>query len=109
MKPHSSSPSFNLKQNRKFVIRAILLFCALSVLLLIAMNPWGKTSTNPILQAATVSPTGQTLATMTPTPLTGRDSFEQTNGIILGSILLVLIIVGGTLGVLRRTAQQQER
>ncbi len=38
----------------------------------------------------------------TPIPLEWEDNIEQTNGIIMGSVILVLIVVGGTLSAIRR-------
>lgn len=38
----------------------------------------------------------------TPIPQEWEDNFEQTNGIIMGSVILVLIVVGGTLSAIRR-------
>ena len=38
----------------------------------------------------------------TPIPQEWQDNIEQTNGIIMGSVILVLIVVGGTLSAIRR-------
>ncbi len=40
--------------------------------------------------------------TPTATPEIFEENPEQTNGIVLGGVLLVLIIVGGTLSIIRR-------
>lgn len=74
------------------------------VLLLVAV---AATNQSPVAQlTATPVPSGtttltpQTTATKTISPLVAEQN-SYTNGIILGGVVLVLIILGGTLQVLR--------
>jgi hypothetical protein len=53
---------------------------------------------------ATGQPTAQPGATRSPTPIPQEwvTNREMASGIVLGAVVLVLIIVGGTLGAIRR-------
>jgi hypothetical protein len=84
--------------NEKNDLRWIML---LVLLLLLIILTWPDPASGAAVhQAATISPA----ATLTPTLIPEKylSTTEQTSGIICGSAVLVLIIVGGTVGVLRR-------
>lgn len=86
--------------NRRFDLIWISL---LIVLLLLIVFAWPAPAAGAALaQAAT--PTPVPLASPTPTsiPKEFLETPEQTNGIVFGSVVLVLVIVGGTLAILRR-------
>ena len=51
--------------------------------------------------------TGQAVGTPSPSPTELAENPEQTNGIVLAGVLLVLIIVGGTLSIIRRKTETQ--
>ena len=59
-------------------------------------------NTVPSVPTATLTVAGPSLPTPTPIPSEYLENTDQTSGIICGSVVMVLIIVGGTLGVLRR-------
>jgi hypothetical protein len=81
---------------RSFDLVGIIL---LIVLLLLIVFAWPDPASGAFMaQVATPQPT----PTPTLIPIEYLESTDQTNGIILGSVLLVLIIVGGTLGILRK-------
>jgi hypothetical protein len=82
---------------KKDLIGIVLLIIFFILIILAWPDP---ASGAPLIQAATASP----VATLTPTSIPAEflSSPEQTSGIICGSAVLVLIIVGGTVGVLRR-------
>ena len=48
----------------------------------------------------TTSPSGEVLQSDTPSDLPAYR--ERTNGIVIGGVILVLIVVGGSLGAIRR-------
>ena len=85
--------------NRRFDLVGILLLIALLLLIIFA---WSAPASGANLAQVT-APTA-TLGAPNPTaiPKEYLESTEQTNGILCGSVVLVLIIIGGTLGVLRR-------
>ncbi|MDZ4159880.1 MAG: hypothetical protein U1B80_08825 [Anaerolineaceae bacterium] len=53
-----------------------------------------------VLETTATSEAGEVDAT--PIPIEWENNIEQTNGIIMGAVLLVMIVVGGTLGAIRR-------
>ena len=83
---------------RRFDLLAILLLIVLFLLIVFAW-PAPASGANP---AQAVTPTA-TLNAPGPTAIPPEylESADQTNGILFGSVILVLIIVGGTLGILR--------
>lgn len=83
-------------------VTLLLLFAVAALFLFVAMTP-GETA-DRMQTDSSATPLDSISMTETPTPQPGED-LEQTNGIILGGVLLVLIIVGGTLSVLRRTSR----
>lgn len=85
----------------------LLIFLLIAILALIIFA-WPEPASGAYSQklAVAVEVVKPTL-TPTPIPLEYLESPEQTSGIICGSVVLVLIIVGGTLGVLRRKPASQ--
>lgn len=78
--------------------RRLLLIAALIVFFAAAAS--GPLGMVPAVQAQVPTPEPQVLtATTIPAPVSNQ---SQTDGMIIGGVLLVLIIVGGTLGVIRR-------
>lgn len=91
-------PSTRLS-NSKYDLRWIFL---LVIVLLIIILVWPAPASGAALhQAATLLPGGLT-ATPTIIPQELLSTPDQTSGIICGAVVIVLIIVGGTFGVLRR-------
>jgi hypothetical protein len=88
-------PSFSLHLRRLDTLWILLLIILLMTIILGWPNP-ASGAFHP--QAATPLP----LPTSTPIPAEYLETADQTNGIVCGSVVLVMIIVGGTLGVLRR-------
>ncbi len=84
----------NVKNDLRWIVLLIILFL---LIILAWPNPASGAAFH---QAATSGPA----ATLTPTriPAEYLSTPDQTSGIICGSAVLVLIIVGGTVGVLRR-------
>jgi hypothetical protein len=77
------------------VIAALGLFSAVAAS---GLNPAGLTPT----PYPSTTGTGLPAITSSVTPLTGTaDPNTETNGIIFGGVILVIIIIGGTLQVLR--------
>lgn len=73
----------------------------LAFLLILAMVlAWPEPASGKAYGDAT--PTAYATFTPSPIPQEFLDSSDQTSGIICGSVVLVLVVVGGTLGVLRR-------
>jgi hypothetical protein len=84
----------SVKNDMRWIILLVILF----LLILLA---WPDPAAGAALRlAATPVPA----ATLTPTKIPAEylSSPDQTSGIICGSAVIVLIIVGGTVGVLRR-------
>jgi len=65
-------------------------------------RPTTTASPSPYPTPSAVTIEGEGLPTATPLPAQLLENRDQTNGIILGSAILVLIIIGGTLSVLLR-------
>ncbi len=87
----------------------ILLVIILLIIILLWPDPasgayWGQVDTpTAIPSMPTVTLTAaSSLPTYTPIPAEYLENNDQTSGIICGSVVIVLIIVGGTLGILRR-------
>lgn len=96
MKPTSFFPS------HRFDLLGIIL---LITLLLVIVFAWPAPAAGAYLaQAATPQPS----PTPTLIPKEYLESADQTNGIICGSVVLVLIIIGGTLGILRSKNRKSE-
>jgi hypothetical protein len=85
---------------QKYDLLWILLLIAILALIIFA---WPEPASGAFLSQPAVA-TEVVKPTVTPTPIPQEylESADQTSGIICGSVVLVLIIVGGTLGVLRR-------
>ena len=82
------------KNDLRWIVLLVLLF-------LIIVLAWPDPASGASLfQSATLTPN----VTLTPTiiPQEFLSTPDQTSGIICGSVIIVLIIVGGTVGVLRR-------
>ena len=87
----------------------VLIF-VMGVLLSTGMNRQGDPDTYAFAQANTPGVTETPAAMVTPTAnLEIQENREQTNGIILGGVLLVIIIVGGTLSILRQEQKQSQQ
>ena len=107
MRPISSSPKGTppTNQQRSVWSLIILLFLLGFMTLSAAVSPDTPTyipkttalQTETVLATDTIAP-----PTETPTPKPFEENPEQTNGIVLGGVLLVLIIVGGTVSIIRR-------
>ncbi len=79
----------------------------LAVGLLFATLAWRQWAPSAALQASAglaPTPTPYVFAG-TPIPYDWIDRGDQTNGIVLGGVALILIIVGGTFAVIRKTGQ----
>jgi len=85
----------NVKNDLRWIVLLVVLFL---LIILAWPNPASGAASH---QAAT---SAAPAATLTPTriPAEYLSTPDQTSGIICGSAVLVLIIVGGTVGVLRR-------
>jgi hypothetical protein len=96
-------PAFSPYQ--KYDLLWILLLIAILALIIFA---WPEPASGAFLpQSAIATEVVKPTVTPTPIPIEYLESAEQTSGIICGSVVLVLIIVGGTLGVLRRKTPSQ--
>ncbi len=87
----------NLRETRQLVW--IILVLALIAVVAASELPATSSAQNP-----TAIPTGTALATLqrpTPTSIHAVPDQNETDGMIIGGVVLVLIIVGGTLQVLR--------
>jgi hypothetical protein len=92
------SPPFFAK--RHDLIWILLLIAAL--LFIIFAWPDPASGSFAPQSAATATPFVLSTTTATAIPAEFLESADQTSGIICGSVVLVLIIVGGTIGVLSR-------
>jgi hypothetical protein len=93
--------------SRRFDLLGIILLIALLLAIVFA---WPAPAAGAYLAQAATPTLVETQPSPTPTliPKEYLESTDQTNGIICGSVVLVLIIIGGTLGILRsknRTSQ----
>ena len=82
------------KNDLRWIVLLVIIFL---IIILAWPNP---ASGAGLYQDKTITP----VFTLTPTPIPAEflSSPDQTSGIICGSVVIVLIIVGGTVGVLRR-------
>ena len=96
-------------KNKQKPLRSLLNFQNLAFLIVIAIFVISVVWSEPIshlfsginLQDTMVKATATTLpGTPTPLPLKYYSTPDQTNGILLGVIVLAVIILGGTLGVI---------
>jgi len=60
------------------------------------------TLTSGPTETITTTPTLQPTPTLTPLPAEYQETPDQTTGILFGAVFLVIIIVGGTIFVIRR-------
>ena len=93
--PNAAQPRFSLRTT---------IFLVLSMLaILAAMGSQGNENVNPVLQT---SATPEITQSITPIPATPTEviepNSEYTMGLIFGAILLLLIIIIGTLAVIRQ-------
>ncbi len=101
---HSSNPPTNNPNTGqpRFSLRTTLVLVLAMLALLFAMGSQGKENINPVLQ---ISVTPEVTQTITPIPATPTEVIEKnseyTTGLIFGAILLLLIIIIGTLAVIR--------
>jgi hypothetical protein len=88
----------NLKNDLRWILLLVIIF----MLIILA---WPDPASGATLhQAVTASP----VITPTPSAIPAEflSSADQTSGIICGAAFIVLIIVGGTVGVLRRNSRR---
>ena len=101
----SSSQTNNEFQNR-FDVKTVSIVVVL-FLIAVAFILWNPVIDNGYHQERAVTLTAQLLTEIrpvsqsTPIPAQYLDYPSQTNGIILGSVFIVLIIFGGTLSVIQ--------
>ena len=89
-----SIPNPNIKNDLRWIVLLVILFL---IIILAWPNPASGAAPH---QNATITP--EITLTPTPIPVEFLSTPDQTSGIICGSAFIVLIIVGGTVGVLRR-------
>lgn len=87
--------------NRRYDLLWIFILIILLLLIIFAW-PAPASGAFPALPAQAATPTAQPSPTPTAIPSEYLETAEQTNGIVFGSVVLILVIVGGTLWVLRR-------
>ncbi len=96
-KPNQAGPRKWTDKPRLVLALGLVIFLAM-----VAANESPRYWPSALAMVATSAPlSAQVTATNTPFPAELTDP-NQTNGLIIGGIILVLIIVGGTLGVIRR-------
>ena len=90
-----------IKNWRKYIVVVCIL---ISFVLLAYQEPMPPSEGSR--QEITETPSSEVLFRLpdvrTPVPPEMLANSEQTNGLIIGGVILVLIVVGGTLGVIRR-------
>ena len=84
-----------LRPNRQSMLLVLL------VLLLVTTLAWNHSLPGSITALSTPTPTPYIFAG-TPIPAQLVDTGQETNGIVLGGIIMVLIVVGGTFAVIRQ-------
>ena len=84
----------NIKNDLRWILLLVIVFI---IIILAWPNPASGATFHPA-----AAPTSVATTTPTSIPVEYLSTTDQTNGIICGSTVLVLIIVGGTVGVLRR-------
>jgi len=73
------------------------------VILLLAMIAWSAYFSHVTVNSNPPTPTLTSLPNeATPLPIEWQENAHQTNGIVLGGVILVLIVVGGTLSTILR-------
>lgn len=111
-----TNPSFYSRLRRKLagVEPLWTLLLAVTILFLVLMvassQPPQQFSGDAVAQAdltATPQPAQTTVFSNTPIPQEYLTNATQTNGIVLGSVILILIVVIGTLGVMLRENQRK--
>ena len=112
-----TNPSFYSRLRRKLagVEPLWTLLLAVTILFLVLMvassRPPQQFAGNAIAQAsltATPQPAQTTVFSNTPIPQEFLANATQTNGIVLGSVILILIVVIGTLGVMLRENRRKQ-
>ena len=98
MSPVKRAMLINVLKNRVI----ILIMIGFLALLLVWMMPQAATSTPWQEDQITTPLPGEIMSPDTALAVDDSPNSEQTNGVIMGGIILVLVVVGGTLGVIRR-------
>ncbi|MCE1253835.1 MAG: hypothetical protein LWX83_09830 [Anaerolineae bacterium] len=99
-----TSPTGEYKN--RFNVRSVIttLLMILLITIVVLWNPIEFRAQRPASQApnpqSLTNANSQTIATTLPTDIT--EYREQTNGIVLGSVIMVIIVIGGTLSVIQR-------
>jgi hypothetical protein len=80
----------------------------LSLMTMLAWSPATPTSGQVETPLPAVTETSEvTISQPTPIPQEWVDNIEQTNGIIVASVVLAIIIIGGTLHTISQNKEQQ--
>lgn len=108
MKNNESQTTSTGEFKNRFSIRSIVttVFMILLITIVVLWNPIdyrSKRPPQPTPNSSLVSTVVNAQNLPTATPTTDITEYrEQTNGIVLGSVIMVLIVVGGTLSVIQR-------
>jgi hypothetical protein len=100
---NQSSSEFKNRFDVKTLILVMMMILLATVIIL--WNPEIDTKIHDDRAAtltAQVTPNQTPNAKLTPYPVDILDYPEQTNGVVLGAVVIVLIVLGGTLGVIQR-------
>jgi hypothetical protein len=100
---NQSSSEFKNRFDVKTLILVMMMILLATVIIL--WNPEIDTKIHDDRAAtltAQVTPNQTLNAKLTPYPVDILDYPEQTNGVVLGAVVIVLIVLGGTLGVIQR-------
>jgi hypothetical protein len=80
----------------------------LSLMSMLAWSPASPTAGQAETPIPAVTETSElTISQPTPIPQEWVDNIEQTNGIIVGAVILAIIIIGGTLHTISQNKEQQ--
>lgn len=102
-KPANKKNNINLKSLLNLQNLIFVLVIAIFVVSVIWSEPISQLFSGVNLQDVNLTPTPTTLpGTPTPLPAEYYQTSEQTNGILLGVMILALIIIAGTIGILIR-------
>ncbi len=88
------------KKTRPGSYRLLLILAAIAAALLLTGMAWNRPAGQTAVQAVTHL-AGQLTSTPTPSPA-ATNVVDETTGIILAGAILVLVVLGGTLGAARR-------
>jgi hypothetical protein len=109
MKNKENLPSSEYEYKNRFDVKTLIMIMMIILLvtIIILWNPTGNAGQQTTETALTTQslPNDRHNHQQQPVPLLPPEISEyqnQTNGIVLGSVIIVLIIIGGTLGVIQR-------